>query len=58
MERRLTTILAADVVGYSRLMGEDEADTLAALKSLRRELVKPKESQYRGRVVKLIGDGP
>ena len=44
MERRLTTILAADVVGYSRLMGEDEAGTLAALKSLRRKLVKPKES--------------
>ena len=49
MERRLTTILAADVVGYSRLMGKDEAGTLAALKGLRRELVKPKESQYRGR---------
>jgi len=57
LERRLTTILAADVVGYSRLMGEDEAGTLAALKSLRRELVKPKESQYRGRTVKLMGDG-
>ncbi len=57
MERRLTTILAADVVGYSRLMGEDEAGTLVALKSLRRELVKPKESQYRGRTVKLMGDG-
>ncbi len=57
MERRLTTIVAADVVGYSRLMGEDEAGTLAALKSLRRELVKPKESQYHGRTVKLMGDG-
>ncbi len=57
MERRLATIVAADVVGYSRLMGEDEAGTLAALKSLRRELVKPKESQYRGRTVKLMGDG-
>ncbi len=57
MERRLTTILAADVVGYSRLMGEDEAGTLAALKSLRRDLVKPKEIQYRGRTVKLMGDG-
>jgi TolB-like protein/class 3 adenylate cyclase/Flp pilus assembly protein TadD len=57
VERRLTTILAADVVGYSRLMGDDEAGTLAALKSLRRELVKPKESQYGGRTVKLMGDG-
>jgi len=57
LERRLTTILAADVVGYSRLMGEDEAGTLAALKSLRRNLVKPKEIQYRGRTVKLMGDG-
>jgi adenylate cyclase len=57
LERRLTTILAADVVGYSRLMGDDEAGTLTALKSLRRELVKPKESQYRGRTVKLMGDG-
>ncbi|MEE9588203.1 MAG: hypothetical protein V3V97_09300 [Hyphomicrobiaceae bacterium] len=46
MERRLTTILAADIVGYCRLMGEDEAGTHTALKSLRRELVKPKASQY------------
>ncbi|MDX1400754.1 MAG: adenylate/guanylate cyclase domain-containing protein, partial [Kiloniellales bacterium] len=57
MERRLTTILAADVVGYSRLMGADEAGTLAALKALRRDLIKPKEGQYRGRTVKLLGDG-
>jgi TolB-like protein/class 3 adenylate cyclase/rhodanese-related sulfurtransferase len=57
LERRLTTILAADVVGYSRLMGEDEAGTLAALKALRRNLVKPKEIQYHGRTVKLMGDG-
>ena len=57
MERRLTTILAADVVGYSRLMGDDEGETLAALKALRRELIKPKETQYRGRTVKLMGDG-
>jgi adenylate cyclase len=57
MERRLTTILSADVVGYSRLMGEDEAGTLTALKALRRELVKPKEIQYRGRTMKLMGDG-
>jgi class 3 adenylate cyclase len=57
LERRLTTILAADVVGYSRLKGDDEAGTLTALKTLRRELVKPKEIQYRGRTVKLMGDG-
>lgn len=57
MERRLTTILSIDVVGYSRLMGEDEAGTLAALKSLRRDLVDPKARQYHGRTVKLMGDG-
>ncbi len=57
MERRLTTILSADVVGYGRLMGADEAGTLTALKALRRQLVKPKEVQYRGRTVKLMGDG-
>ncbi len=57
MKRRLTTILSADVVGYSRLMGDDEAGTLTALKALRRELVKPKETQYGGRTVKLMGDG-
>ncbi len=56
-ERRLTTILSADVVGYSRLMGADEAGTLAALKKHRKELFEPKTSQYRGRVVKLMGDG-
>jgi len=56
-ERRLTTILAADVVGYSRLMRADEAGTLAALKSLLENLVKPKELQYHGRTVKLMGDG-
>lgn len=56
-ERRLTTILSADVVGYSRLMGADEAGTLAALKAHRRELIEPKAAQYRGRTVKLMGDG-
>ena len=55
--RRLTTILAADVVGYSRLMAADEAGTLAALKALRSELIEPKAAEYRGRVVKLMGDG-
>ena len=57
VERKLTAILAADVVGYSRLMGEDEAGTLARLKSLRKELVQPKIAGGRGRIVKLMGDG-
>ncbi len=57
MERRLTTILAADVVGYSRLMGADEAGTLAVLKGHRVELFDPKAAQYGGRTVKLMGDG-
>ncbi|MEE9159743.1 MAG: hypothetical protein V3U60_15340, partial [Gammaproteobacteria bacterium] len=57
MERRLAAILAADVVGYSRIMGEDEAGTLARLKSLRKELVQPKITGGRGRIVKLMGDG-
>ncbi len=57
MKRRLAAILAADVVGYSRLMGEDEAGTLARLKSLRRELVQPKIAEGSGRIVKLMGDG-
>ena len=49
VERRLTTILAADVVGYSRLMGDDEAGTLAALNATRKELIEPKAKQYHGR---------
>ncbi len=57
VERKLTTILAADVVGYSRLMGADEARTLAALKAHRKELIDPKAGQYGGRTVKLMGDG-
>jgi adenylate cyclase len=57
VERRLAAILAADVVGYSRLMGEDEAGTLARLKSLRKELVQPKIAGSHGRIVKLMGDG-
>jgi adenylate cyclase len=56
-ERRLAAILAADVVGYSRLMGEDETGTLDALKALRKELVAPEIANHRGRVVKLMGDG-
>jgi adenylate cyclase len=57
VERKLTTILAADVVGYSRLMGADEAGTLAVLKGHRVELFDPKAAQYGGRTVKLMGDG-
>ena len=57
MERRLTTILAADVIGYSRLMSTDEAGTLARLKAHRKDLIEPKTSEYRGRLVKLMGDG-
>jgi adenylate cyclase len=57
LERRLAAILAADVVGYSRLMGEDEAGTLERLKSLRRESVQPKITEHKGRIVKLMGDG-
>jgi adenylate cyclase len=57
MERRLTAILAADVVGYSRLMSLDEAGTLAALKAHRRELTDAKIAEHHGRIVKLTGDG-
>ena len=56
-ERRLTTILSADVAGYSRLMGEDEAGTLRALKTHRDELIAPKVAEHKGRIVKLMGDG-
>jgi adenylate cyclase len=56
-ERRLAAILAADVVGYSRLMEQDEAGTLAALKSRRREILQPVVSKHHGRMVKLMGDG-
>ena len=57
MERRLTAILAADVVGYSRLMGAHEAATLAALKTLRTDFIDPKVAEHQGRIVKLTGDG-
>ena len=56
-ERRLAAIVAADVVGYSRLMGADEAGTLSRLTALRQELVEPKIADYHGRIVKLMGDG-
>jgi adenylate cyclase len=55
--RRLAAILAADVVGYSRLMCEDEEGTLAALKTLQRELIDPKVKEHCGRLVKTTGDG-
>jgi adenylate cyclase len=55
--RRLAAILAADVAGYSRLMGEDEEGTLAALKAIRREVSDPKVKEHRGRIVKTTGDG-
>ena len=57
VDRRLAAILAADVAGYSRLMGADEEGTLARLKAHRRELVDPKVKEHRGRVVKTTGDG-
>ena len=57
MERRLAAILAADVVGYSRLMGADEAGTLAALRKLRAELFGPVVAGQRGKVIKSMGDG-
>ncbi len=57
MERRLAAILAADVVGFSRLMGEDEAGTLEALKALRKDVVAPAIASHKGRVVKVMGDG-
>ena len=55
--RRLAAILAADVAGYSRLMGADEEGTLQRLRAHRRELVDPKISEHRGRIVKTTGDG-
>jgi adenylate cyclase len=55
--RRITAILAADVAGYSRLVGDDEEGTLAAIRALRRELIDPKIAEHRGRIVKTTGDG-
>ena len=56
-QRRLAAILAADVVGYSRLMQLDEAGTLAALKTRRADVLKPAVAKHRGRIVKFMGDG-
>jgi adenylate cyclase len=57
VERRLAAILAADVVGYSRLVSEDEEGTLERLKVLRRTVADPKIKEHRGRVVRTMGDG-
>src|SRR5258707_6984943 len=57
VERRLAAMLAADVAGYSRLMGRDEAGTLARLNGLRRELIDPQVGEHKGRIVKTTGDG-
>jgi adenylate cyclase len=57
VQRRLTTIMAVDVVGYSRLMERDEAGTLTTLKARRKTLLEPLVAKYRGRIFKLTGDG-
>jgi TolB-like protein/class 3 adenylate cyclase/tetratricopeptide (TPR) repeat protein len=57
VERRLAAVLAADVAGYSRLMGADEVGTLAALKAIRRAIVDPAIAEHKGRIVKTTGDG-
>ncbi|MEE8275484.1 MAG: adenylate/guanylate cyclase domain-containing protein, partial [Alphaproteobacteria bacterium] len=57
VERRLAAILAADVVGYSRLMGVDEVGTIAQIKTHRKELVDPAIAEHMGRIVKTTGDG-
>src|ERR1700745_196066 len=57
VDRRLAAILAADVAGYSRLMGADEVGTLDALKAHRREAIDPIIADHHGRIVKTTGDG-
>jgi class 3 adenylate cyclase len=56
-ERRLAAILAADIVGYARLVERDEAGTLAAIRDLRQEVIDPLLAEHHGRIVKLMGDG-
>jgi adenylate cyclase len=56
-ERRLAAILAADVVGYSRLVEQEESGTLAALADRRKAILEPLLTKYRGRIVRLMGDG-
>src|SRR5215204_2315614 len=55
--RRLAAILAADVVGFSKLMGQDEEGTLARIRALRRDVIEPKVQEHHGRLVKTTGDG-
>ena len=57
MERKLAAILAADVVGYGRLMEQDETSTLAALKARRKQVLEPLVARYHGRIFKVAGDG-
>ena len=57
VDRRLAAIFAGDIAGYSRLMGVDEEGTLQQLKAHRKELVDPKITEHRGRIVKTTGDG-
>jgi adenylate cyclase len=57
VERRISAILALDVVGYSRLIEENEESTLGALKTLRLDVIDPLVDEHRGRMVKLMGDG-
>jgi adenylate cyclase len=57
VDRRLAAVLAADVAGYSRLMGIDEEGTLARLKAVRKTLIDPTIAAHRGRIVKTTGDG-
>jgi len=57
VERRLAAVLAADIAGYSGLMGADEEGTLSRLKALRKTLLDPKIAEHRGRIVKTTGDG-
>ena len=57
MERRLAAVLAADVVGYGRMMEADEAETLAALKERRRNILNPLVARHHGRIIKVMGDG-
>ncbi len=57
IQRRLAAILAADVVGYSRMMREDETGTLAQLKTHRKEVFDPRIAEHNGRIVKTTGDG-
>jgi adenylate cyclase len=57
LERKLVAILAADVVGYSRMIRSDEDATIAALRELRKDVIDPAIARFRGRIVKLMGDG-